>query len=147
MQPSNQLGSCCPKVMSFLVLHHFVSVLCSFRGKKRPRLALLLFLNDSDFRMKPINSLISSQRKINSAARVPAGLEQVLKKGPSCPGARRASTKWKYSLINFIYPLDPPQAFLQIITPDVLNKLGQRAASGTDCSVPGGRLLASACDQ
>ncbi len=29
----------------------------------------------------------------------------------------------------------PTGALLQIITPDVLNKLGRRAASGTDCSV------------
>lgn len=84
MQPSNQLGSCCPKVMSFLVLHTLSQYFVLSGEKKMPRLALLLFLNDSDFRMKPINSLISSQRKINSAARVPARLEQVLKKGPSC---------------------------------------------------------------
>lgn len=37
----------------------------------------------------------------------------------------------------------PTGALLQIITPDVLNKLGRGAASGTDCSISGGRLLAS----
>lgn len=37
----------------------------------------------------------------------------------------------------------PSRALLQIITPDVLYKLGRRAARGTDCSIPGDKLLAS----
>lgn len=45
--------------------------------------------------------------------------------------------------INQFYLSPAPTGDLQIITPDVLKKFGRRAASGTDCSVSRGRLLAS----
>lgn len=46
--------------------------------------------------------------------------------------------------INQFYLSPAPTGdLLQIITPDVLKKFGRRAASGTDCSVSRGRLLAS----
>ena len=44
---------------------------------------------------------------------------------------------------QFCLSPDPSGALLQIITPDVLNKLGRRAASGADCWASGDRLLAS----
>lgn len=147
IQPSTQLGSQCPKVMSFFALHT-LSQYFVLSGEKRPRLcSAFVFKWLCDLRIKPINSLILSQRKINSRALVPARPLSAFigadAEKSSCPGSSRASTKWKCSLISFICPLPPLEPLLQIITPDVLNKLGRRAASGTDCSVSGGRLLAS----
>ena len=128
---------------------HFVSVLCSFR-EKRPRLhSAFVFKWRCDFWIKPINSLILSRRKINSTVSFPArplaafnwnGGRKKKKKIPS-PWDVQSQQRMEMFINQFYLSPAPTGALLQIITPDVLNKLGRRAASGTDCSVSGGRLL------
>ena len=70
-----------------------------------------------------------SQRKINSTTLVPAKPRSASTEpgteNPPHPGASIMEI-----FINKFY-LFPPVALLQIITPDVLNKLGRKAAGGT----------------
>lgn len=144
IQPPTQCSSHCPKVMSFLFAAHFVSILCSSRGKEGPGFASAFFVFKwfRDFRNETnkffdFGPKKNKQRGFSACAR-PLALEQTQnkkKKKSSGLVAPRASTKWKCSLISFIYPLPQPEPLLQIITPDVLNKLGSRAAGGTDCSL------------
>lgn len=119
IQPWTQLGSRCPKVMSFFALHT-LSQYFVLSGEKRARLcSAFVFKWLCDLKFKPINSLISSRRKINRTVSFPArplaAFTGMAAENFTHLGTSRASTKWKCSLISFIYPLPPPEPFCRLL--------------------------------
>ena len=115
-----------------------------FRGKRVPDPTLPLLLKWlSDFRIKPINSFDLNPRKINSGSHSckTAWLLRLehTQQRPLVSGLLETNTKWKCALITFIYG-SPHKPYCRITAPDVVNKSGKGAGSGTDWGLQRPRL-------
>lgn len=119
IQPWAQLGSRCPKVMSSFSLHTLSQYFVLFEEKRYRLHSAFVFKWLCDLRIKPINSLILSRRKNKQYSFIPC-------KTTHCFNWNRrrkipllwtsgACTKWKCSLISFIYPLPPPEPFCRLL--------------------------------